>query len=314
MVNRKMIKPLHLQAGATIAIVAPSSPIDKSKLEKGVAAIESRGYKVVSGKNVLAAHPVNNYLAGLDADRAADLNEMFARPDIDAIFSAGGGYGTARILPLLHWDTIRYNPKIFVGFSDLTCFHIALQLNGIISIHGKMAATLTDLDEASTALFWDILEKPHPYGALPSSRDTIQTIVPGLVEAELAGGCLCLMAHACGTPYAPDFTDKLVLIEDVGEAVYRGDRDLNQLVQAAHLHKAAGFIIGDITGWEKQEQDSSSNSTDILWRSFFKELGKPAISGFPFGHIPNPLTIPLGIKACLDATNKTVSLLESPVS
>ena len=314
MVTTIKIKPLALQPGCTIGIVAPSSPINSSKLEAGIVLIKARGYQVEVGRHVLDRHPHNNYLAGRDEDRAADLNEMFTRKNIQAIICGGGGYGATRILPLLDWEVIQANPKLFVGFSDITSLHIALQQRGFVTIHGKMAASLPDLDSASAELFWSILENRNPYGLLPSNTETIRTIVPGVVEAELAGGCLSLLAHACGTPYAPNFTDKLVLIEDIGEAIYRADRDLTQLLQSAHLDRAAGFIIGEISGWEKQESEGTVNSLSELWRSFFQAIGKPAISGYPIGHIDNPLTIPLGIQTRLDATLRTVTLLETCVS
>ncbi len=314
MVISSKVKPKALQPGSTIGIVSPSSPIDKSKLESGLAVIKARGYNVVIGNHVLDRHPHNSYLAGRDEDRAADINEMFARDDIDGIFCAGGGYGAGRTLPLLDWELIHSHPKLFVGFSDITTIHTQLNKMGLVSVHGKMVASLADLDVHASTQFWSILESKEPYGVLPANTESIQTLVPGVAEGELTGGCLCLLAHACGSPYAPDFTDKLVLIEDVGEAIYRADRDLTQLLQSANLDKAAGFIIGDITDWVKQEQENTINSAQSLWRSFFIELDKPTITGFLFGHIPNPLSIPLGICAKLDAAAKSLILTESAAS
>jgi muramoyltetrapeptide carboxypeptidase len=135
--------------------------------------------------------------------------------------------------------------------------------------------------------------------------------VGGRAEGALAGGCLCLLAHACGSNFAPDFRGRIVLIEDVGEAVYRADRYLIQLRNAGLLQQAAGFVVGALTGWQKQEADPPRSTPDALWRDLLAPLGKPTITGFPFGHEANPLTLPLGVRVRLDADAKTLTLLES---
>lgn len=310
-----MRKPRTLKSGDTIGIVAPSSPIKEEGLRAGIAVLEARGYRVVVGEHILAKHVQNTYLAGTDVQRAADLNAMFARQDVDAIFCAGGGYGSMRLMDLLDWDTIRANPKPFVGYSDITSLHLALERKAsLVTFHGKMVATLADMDETASHVFWRLLESPEPFGTLPADPDTLTTLVPGQAEGALAGGCLCLLAHACGSDFAPDFTDKIVLIEDVGEAIYRADRDLIQLRNAGLLDKAAGFVVGTITGWKRQEADPPLNSPDALWQDLLAPLGKPTIIGFPFGHEPNPLTLPLGVSARLDADARTLTLLEPATS
>lgn len=307
-----MRKPCALRPGNTIGIVSPSSPIKRERLEEGVALIEARGYRVVLGEHVLATGAANDYLAGTDAQRAADLNAMFASPEIDAIFCSGGGYGSMRMLDRLDWRTIAANPKLFVGFSDITSLHLALARHAnLVTVHGKMVANFANLEPHDAEVFWRLLEVPEPFGTLPAAPATLTTLVPGTAEGELAGGCLCLLAHALGSDFAPDFSGKLVLIEDVGEAIYRADRFLIQLRNAGLLQQAAGFVIGTVSGWEKQEADPPSSSLDALWQDIFAPLGKPCVTGFPFGHIPNPLTLPLGVRARLDADAKTLTLLEA---
>ncbi len=303
--------PRALRPGDTIGIVAPSGPIPREESEKGVALLEARGYRVVVGDNVMGRHPSYDYLAGADAERAADLNAMLSRSDIQAVFCARGGYGAMRLFDRIDWEAVPKEPKIFVGYSDITSLHTALAVRcGWATFHGPMIGALSKLSPESAEVYWRILEKPEPFGLLPAAPDTLTTLIGGQVEGELAGGCLCLLARACGSHFAPDFRNKIVLIEDVGEAVYRADRDLMQLKNAGLLDQAAGFVIGSITGWQKQESEPPVNTPQALWQDYFGALGKPVVTGFPFGHEPDPLMIPLGIRARLDADARTLTLLD----
>ncbi len=304
--------PRTLHPGATIGILSPSSPVSAEVVARGSALWKERGYRVVVAEHALDTHPHNSYLAGQDEARASDLNAFFAREDIDAIHCAGGGYGSMRLLDKLDWEQIRQNPKVFIGYSDITSLHIAIARKaGFVTFHGAMLATLLRSREEIRSVFWQMLEDPRPFGTLPTRDLKIETLVPGTVEGRLMGGCLTLLAHACGSPYAPDLRGKIVLIEDVGEAVYRLDRYLTQLWNAGHLQKAAGFVIGSVTNWRKNEENPERNTPENLWHDFFTALGKPTIYGFPFGHEANPLILPLGVKARLDANTATLTLLES---
>ncbi len=309
-----MIKPRSLKPGDTIGVVAPSSPVPEADLARGVALLEARGYRVKLGEHVLANAPHCDYLAGTDAQRATDLNTMFADPDVDAVFCARGGYGSMRLFELLDWDTIVANPKVFTGYSDITSLHAALARFGWVTFHATMVSSLWKLDPARLEGFWRQVESAEPGGLLPADPAAMQTIVPGEAEGELAGGNLCLLAQSCGSRFAPDFSGKIVLLEDVNDAVYHADRDLTQLLNAGHLRGAAGFVIGSLTGWEKHEADPPINTPVKLWGEFFSRLGKPAVSGFPFGHESNALAIPLGVRACLDAVGRSLTLLEGAVS
>ena len=310
-----MIHPTALRPGDCIGIAAPASPPNADAVQAGILLLEARGYHVMVGDHVLDTAPHCGYLAGRDEDRAADLNQLFANREVKAIFCARGGYGAMRLLDRLDWQTIRANPKIFVGFSDVTSLHLALaRQSKFVTFHGPMLSTLTKCSAEARDIFWRLLEVPEPFGEYEVSAETMKTVVGGAAEGELAGGCLTLLAAACGTPDAPDFTGKLVLIEDVGEAVYRADRCLTQLKNAGLLQGAAGFIVGEITGWREQEPRPETNTPDSLWQDIFTPLNRPALSGFPFGHNPNPLTLPLGVRARLDATARTLTLLESCVT
>lgn len=306
-----MKRPPVLRRGDTIGIVAPSSPVPEEDLRKGIAVLEARGYRVDVGPNVLAAASHCSYLAGEDRQRAADLNAFFARPDIKAIFCARGGYGATRLLHLLDWDLIAANPKIFVGYSDITSLHTAIARKaGWVTFHCPMVSAIPNLDAISSEVLWRLLEDSSPLGILPKDTVGMETVVPGVAEGELTGGCLCLLAHACGSGYAPDFRDKIVVLEDVNGAVYQADRDLMQLKHSGLLEQAAGFVLGSLTHWQKHEAIPPLNTPAALWKDIFSPLGKPTLSGFPLGHEPNPLSLPLGVRARLDADARALTLLE----
>jgi muramoyltetrapeptide carboxypeptidase len=305
-------KPWALRPGDTIGVVAPASPVPPAELDRGVALLAARGYRVRVGENVLAVAPHCDYLAGTDEQRAADLNRMFADPEVDAVFCARGGYGSMRLFDLLDWRAIAANPKLFVGYSDVTSLHAALAGLGWVTVHATMVSSLCNLNADALGRFWRLVECSDPAETATDGRDA-RCIVPGVVEGELAGGNLCLLAHACGSRFAPDFRGKLALIEDVNDAVYHADRDLTQLMNAGILQQAAGFVTGALTGWQKHEAEPPRNTPAALWSELFGRLGKPTVAGFPFGHEPHPLALPLGVRARLDASAGTLTLLEGAV-
>ena len=316
MVTPKLIKPRRLQPGDKIGIANSASPVKAEELTAGVAYLESLGYVPVVGENVLNVGQIGeSFLAGSDAERASDMNALFRRDDVAAIVCARGGYGSMRLTNLLDWNALRTNPKILVGYSDVTSLHLGInQIAGLTSIHGKMAANVHSLSPELQEQYWKLLTDPTLYGELPANPETVTTLVGGTAEGILAGGCLTLLAHACGTPIQPDFRGKIVLIEDVGELIYRCDRYLAQLLLSGVLQDAAGFVIGTVTTYYDAEKTPAPLDTpESLWRAVIAPLGKPTICGYPFGHVPDPLALPLGVSARLDADSKTLTLLESAV-
>ncbi|HLJ54284.1 MAG TPA: LD-carboxypeptidase [Chthonomonadaceae bacterium] len=307
-------KPRRLARGDLIGVVAPASPVPAEDLAKGVALIEERGYRVRLGEHVLARAEECDYLAGPDAQRAADLNRMFADPEVAAIFCARGGYGSMRLFRLLDWDRIAESDKLFVGYSDVTSLHTALASFGRATVHATMVSSLWKLGAAALEQFWRLVETTDAPVELPADPDAVQTVVPGVAEGELSGGNLCLLTQACGSRFQPDFRGKIVLLEDVHDAIYHADRDLTQLLNAGVLQQAAGFVAGCLTGWQKHEADPPLNTPAKLWQGFFSRLGRPAVADFPFGHEPDPIALPLGVRARLDASSRTLTLLESAVS
>jgi muramoyltetrapeptide carboxypeptidase len=308
------IKPRALRPGDTIGVVSPSSYKAFEALRPGIEKIQRRGYKLVFGEH---AFDRRGYLAGEDRDRAADLNAMFAREDVKAVLCTRGGYGASRILDYLDWDTIRAHPKPLIGYSDITTLHIAfLRYTDMVVYHAPMIITLSrDVSEHAIQNLFDVLEKPEPPGTYDTREGNVQTLVPGIAEGELTGGCLCLVTATCGTPEQIDAKGKILCIEDVDEAPYAVDRMLTQLKRCGVLDEAAGFVIGEITDWQKHVSDPAESLTiEQVWQDIIVPLGKPAIIGFPFGHVVNPLTLPLGVQARLDATAGTLTLLEPAVS
>ena len=306
------IRPPRLQPGMTIGIVAPSSGIRDARLSAGIAAIEKRGYHVRLADHLFDQH---GYLAGADAARGADLSRMFADPAVHAVLCGRGGYGAVRILDHIDWAAIAANPKPFIGYSDITTLHLAIERHApMVTFHGPVLTTLGGgLTPAAESAFWSVLERDEPLGLCDTEGAGAKTLVSGRAEGRLAGGCLALLSAAAGTPEAPDFAGRIVLIEDVGERVYRVDRMLMQLLRAGQLQRAAGFVIGTVTGWDEKETCEPPITLDRVWRDYIVPLGKPAVTGFPIGHEPNPMTLPLGCLARLDADAGTIEILESAV-
>jgi muramoyltetrapeptide carboxypeptidase len=297
----------------TIGVVAPSSGIRDHRLEPALRLFEERGYRVVRGEHLADQH---GYLAGGDAARAADFTEMFRRKDVDAVFCGRGGYGAMRMADRVDWDVVRANPKIFVGYSDITTLHLAFENRmGLTTFHGPVVVTHGDpLSPIAADCFWRAVERAEPLGRYDTSEGSVRTLVGGRAEGRTAGGCIQLLSSAVGTPEHPDFEGRIVLLEDVNEKVYQTDRNLTQLIRSGLLGRAAGIVIGTVTDWELAEKSRPAILLSDMWRDIIAPLGIPAIVGFPFGHERNPLTIPLGVRARLDADAATLEILEPAVA
>jgi muramoyltetrapeptide carboxypeptidase len=298
----------------TIGVVAPSSPVSVRKLEKGIQLLEARGYMVERGVHLYDRHA---YLAGTDEGRAADLQQMLVREDIDAVFCARGGFGACRIVELIDWDLIaKSRPKPFAGFSDLTTIHLAIERRlGWTSFHSPVLTTMGEgISPVAEECFWNLLERSEPLGLMDSPPQNMTTIVPGVAQGALAGGCLSMLCASIGTWEQPNFAGKIVALEDTNEPLYRVDRYVNQLIRSGLLDDCVGIVLGTVTGWEKDLKEPISRTLDDVWREYFVPLGKPVISGFPFGHEPDPLTLPFGCLVELDAMERKLTILETAVS
>lgn len=305
----KKIKPARLKKGDTIGIVAPASPLyNKSDLIRGIKTLEEWGFRVVVGEHVNARY---EYLAGTDEQRAQDVNSMFRNDLVDAIFVTQGGYGSARILRYIDFDVIKQNPKIFIGYSDITAIHLAIQkLTGLVSFHGPGMAGFNpeELTEyRKNQLFKALLsDEPISEIELADKKKWINIIHPGEARGDMVGGNLTLICSSLGTPYEIETEGKILFFEELDTEPWVMDHMLAHLLNAGKLQKAAGIVIGECKDCEPFKHNPGFPVTfsleDIL-EEYIKPLGIPAIYGLPLGHTKDLATIPLGVQGFLDATN-----------
>lgn len=307
-----MIKPKHLKPGDRIAIIAPSSPVDEDKMILSIDSVKFLGLKPILYPSVTMTH---GYLSGPDAVRAADINNAFANPDIDGIFCIRGGYGVTRILNSIDYKMISKNPKLFLGYSDITGLHVALnQLSNLVTLHSPMPTRgWSSLDPITLQSLTDNLFSALPSGFAPDIEDEqIEIINPGTAEGPMIGGNLSLLTAALGSPYEVDTKNKILFIEEVEEKNYRIDRGLTSLALAGKFDQCKGIILGTWADCGDPELEQGKNLTlHQIFEEVVKPFGKPTINNFRAGHIYPQITIPMGVRAKLDATNGSVSFLES---
>ena len=310
-------KPPRLRPGATVALIAPASPVSEEKLEKALSNMTNLGFRVKEGASLRARH---GYLAGTDEARLADLHRAFADPEVEAVWCARGGYGITRLLPYIDYTLIKKNPKLFIGFSDVTALHMAIgQKTGLTTFHGPVAAS--DFPENTLTHFKSVLMEPAaPYiivapgeqAELPGEEYRPFTIAPGRASGPLTGGNLSLLAALAGTSFEPSFRRKIVFIEEVGEQPYRVDRLLTQLLQATDLQHAAGIVLGVFAECTAKNPEYSFTLPETLHERL-GSLGIPIFYGLPFGHVAHQATFPYNVKAEMDTDGWTLTLLEAGV-
>lgn len=310
-----MIQPKRLQFGDTLGIIGPSGAVRTAgAVERAAQYAQSLGFKVKIGESANAKY---GYLSGTDALRAQDVNAMFADPQVDAIICTRGGYGTMRMLDLLDYDLIRRNPKIFVGFSDITAMHIAFQKHcNLITFHGPMATMWNEeltQDFMRDSLFSAIMN-PAPMGELRNAPGYAprRCVNPGIAEGELVGGNLSLIAGTIGTPYEIDTKDRILFIEEVGERTYCVDRMLTQLRLAGKFRDCAGIVFGDFNNCPVEYPDFGLTLEEVI-RDCAASCGKPIFTGLQAGHVTPKLTLPLGARVRMDADRCTLTVLEGAV-
>jgi muramoyltetrapeptide carboxypeptidase len=302
----KMIKPRRLRKGDTIGIVSPASGIfQRSDLWQAVEVLESWGFRVKLGKHV---YEHRYCLAGPDEHRAEDLNAFFADDTVDAIFCSRGGYGSARILNDIRYDIIKSNPKIFLGYSDITALHLAIhKMTGLITFHGPVALGLSpgQITKYRTEYLFKALTCSRPIGDIEMADPAkpLVKVAPGIAAGKTIGGNLTLICSTLGTPYEIDTRGKILFWEDVHEEPRRIDAMLTQLLNAGKLQEAAGVVIGECKDCEPKDPKMNQPSTEDVIFDRIAPLGIPAILGLPIGHTRDQATIPVGVHAILDATN-----------
>jgi muramoyltetrapeptide carboxypeptidase len=313
------IKPPRLKSGDTLGLIAPGSYITGQELNDSIKNLNEIGFNVVYTNNILSR---NGYLAGSDMQRASDVNHMFYRKDVKGIVCVRGGYGCTRILPLLNYNVIGVNPKVFIGYSDVTSLLYGIyKESGLVCFHGPVGtSTYNDftteyfrkvLMEAEQGL---VLKNPAP----ESNDEEYQpfTITDGVVRGELIGGNLSVVVSLIGTKYDVDTSNKIIFLEEMEEDPYRIDRMLTQMRMAGKFERAAGVVLGifkDCKPSEKSSFESSFTLKEVL-KERLGDLNIPVVYGMSFGHVKNKFTLPVGINAEMDASKQTITLLESSVS
>ena len=314
----KIIKPKRLKAGDTVAVIAPASGLTPESFDNALRNLESLGLKPKVGKS---ARGVKGFLSATDKERLDDLHQAFSDKEIAGVWCVRGGYGAGRLLPAIDYDLIRKNPKVLIGYSDITALHLAIsQATGLVTFHGPVAASeLTGYTKTHVA---NVLVNPStPYKIELSEYNKTQesnlfkteTITGGKARGRLVGGNLSLLAALAGTPYAlREMKGKILFIEDVGEQPYRIDRMLTQLRQGLNLGSLAGIALGVFEDCNPRTKDTQSLQDVVKDR--LGDLRVPVVYGLSFGHIRDQFTLPVGIEAELDATNATLTFLETGVS
>lgn len=296
-----MIRPAALQKNDIVGIVATGRKLDADTLQASIRIIESWGYQVKTGRNILSnAH---HYLAGSDAERLEDLQSMLDDPSINAIIFARGGYGTTRILDQLNFETFLKKPKWVCGFSDITSLHLRLQALGVQSIHGTMPVLFS---KPESALSVESLNQILVGKAMPLEAGSNPKNIPGKATGSIVGGNLSLIVDSLGTSSEIDATNKILVIEEIEEYLYRVDRQLVQLKRAKKLQSLAGLVVGHMTDIKDPEYFGESIQEIIL--NHVKEFKYPVGFGFPIGHENPNLSWIEGSNAILQVTPQKSSV------
>jgi muramoyltetrapeptide carboxypeptidase len=298
------VRPPALRPGDTVLLVSPSGPTRPERVARGVELLTGWGLRPVPAPNAYARR---GYLAGDDALRAADLNAAFADPAVRGVLCTRGGYGAQRVVDALDMSTVRRDPKVVAGFSDITALQLALWRGArLATVHGPGAAWLDERTPAASAesLRAALMSTdPVVVHRLPT-EETAPVLVPGMATGPLIGGNLCLLVSSLGTPDSPDLTGAILLIEDVGEPPYKVDRMLTHLRRAGALAGVAGVAVGQFTdcadGW-------AVGVAEVLAERL-GDLGVPVLGGLPIGHGVGQLTVPIGVPATLDTAAGTLTV------
>jgi len=301
-------KPAALVPGDKIRLVAPASPFNRSRLERGRRIIERMGFVPVVDRKEFSS---SGFLAGADEKRAQRIQQALLEEETRAVWCIRGGYGSARLLGNLELDRLKRNPKLLIGFSDITALLVSLSSpGGFVTMHAPVVTQLGRVTQSAR----DWLEKLMTSADAPGKvhLGQFRKIHPGRIRGFLTGGNLALLASLVGTPYLPSLAGAILFIEDTDEQAYRLDRMFNQLVQAGVLKNIFGVVIGSLAGCKPAGRGRHS-ARSVLERAV-ATLGVPAVSGADFGHIARNMAMPLGVLAELDANRRTLSLLEPAVS
>ncbi len=304
-----MIFPPKLRKGDTILLVSPSSPLKAEEpIERIAQAVEERGYRVRIGASC-REETTCGYAAASAATRARDINMAFADPAIKGIWCTRGGSTSARILPLLDYDLIRANPKPFLGFSDVTSLHMAIQQRcGLVTYHGPTANRLLQFERNDWS--WGglaaVMGMENALAIANPPDEAIYSLRPGTACGELIGGNMSLVTASLGTPWEIDTVGRVLYLEDVGEAVYALERMLTQLMYAGVLDRAAAVVLGPFTSCRNAYREEYG--PEALLRDFFADYPKPVIANVCSGHCMPMVTLPMGAPCRVDGDCGTLTV------
>lgn len=305
------MRPQGLQKGATIGVACPASGVTRREIREFELLCSQLGFSTVLGRNV--AHNTG-YLSAPDADRAGEFMALVEDTSVDAIVCARGGYGVMRILPMLDYGAIAEARKPIIGFSDITALLIAAnQLSKVVTFHGPVATST--FDEFTQSCFTSVMMNSGSQAPFTFTDQRLTTLQGGLATGRLTGGNLAMVTSTLGTAYEINTQGAILFLEEIHEEPYKIDRMLTQLWLAGKLQQAAGIALGNFRDCEPKKQSITEPSFTLrqVLDDRLKDLGIPVVYGLPFGHVRSKLTIPLGIAAELDATNKRLRFLNEAV-
>ena len=311
------IFPERLKEGDMIGLITPGGPIEERQLEETIKKLKSLGFDTYYNESVLLQY---GYFAGTDRERADELMHMFVNDEVDGILCVRGGYGSIRILDLLDFELIKQNPKVFMGYSDITALLTSIyEQTGLITFHGPLG--ISPFNEFTLKSFKKVVMNPgnhykYPYEREENTEDNpefdVYTINSGKAEGELIGGNISVLDSMIGSKYEADFENKIVYLEEIEEKTYRVDKMLYHLLYATNLKKSAGIVMGVFS--ECNINDEPRLSLKQAIDDLLKPLDIPVFYGLAFGHIDTIVTISNGIKARMNADKNTLKLLEKAVS
>ena len=300
----------RLCLGDTIGLISPASPENTLAIKNAILFLKNQGFNVVEGKHL---YDKWGYLAGKDKDRASDVMEMFENDVVDMILCIRGGYGSSRILPYIDFDVIKKHPKIFAGFSDITVFlNTFYEKCGLTTFHSPMGSSNLEDIETFKSFMYTFMEGYKPYTIKNPSEFKTLCITGGMAEGNLIGGNLGLICNLLGTTYETNMRDKILFIEEVGEAPYKVDRILTQLLLAKKLQQCKGIILGQFKGCDLPHYERSLTLEEVFKDRLYN-LDIPMFSGFCSGHDYPKLTLPIGARVKMDAESGVINVIEGVV-
>ena len=311
----KYLKPKKLKKGDLIGLISPASPPpNPDMIQYGVKYIESLGFRTTLAKNV---NKVRGYLAGTDEERVEDIHAMFSDKSVKAIFCFRGGYGAFRLLDKINYKLISKNPKIFVGFSEITALQMAfLSKSKLISFAGPMVLPnfSKEIDSFTEENFWSVITSTKKNRKLKlDDNEVIFENNSMKASGIIVGGNLAVFTSLLGTGYFPDLKNKILLIEEISEPPYKIDRMLNQLRLNKVFKEVSGIIMGQFLDCHEPDKNKKTLSLNEIFVDYFDRLNIPVISNFPFGHSKKMLTLPIGSSVKLDLRKGIMEFSEAGV-